>query len=187
MGAGDEEIDRIRIETARLVLRDVVETDLDGFLAYMADPAYIHHLPLDPMDRAGVQALVDRVLLRQTPGPRERYFLAVEERTSGRLIGEAIFKRLSTVEGEIGWGVAGDCRGQGIATEIGQALRRFGFGTLQLHRLIARCEVSNAASERVMAKLGMSKEGILREHIFARGRWWSSALWSVLASEIDYQ
>jgi [ribosomal protein S5]-alanine N-acetyltransferase len=181
MGAGNEAIDRLRIETPRLVLRDVVETDVDGFHAYMADPAYIRYLPLDPMDWADVQALVDRVLLRQAPGPRERYFLAVDDRASGRLIGEAIFKRLSEVEGEIGWGVAGPYQGRGIATEIGQALLRFGFESLRLHRLIARCEVGNVASERVMAKLGMSREGVLREHIFARGRWWSSALWSVLS------
>ncbi|HLZ66210.1 MAG TPA: GNAT family N-acetyltransferase [Aliidongia sp.] len=185
MGAGDEEIDRIRIETRRLVLRDVVEGDVEGFYAYMADPAYIRHLPLDPMDRAEVQALVDRVLVRQGGSPRERYFLAAIERATGRLIGEAIFKRLNEVEGEIGWAVAGPDQRRGFATEIGRALLRFGFEDLRLHRLIARCEVGNAASERVMAKLGMGREGVLREHLRARGRWWSSAQWSILAGEFE--
>jgi len=180
MGAGDEEIDRVRLQTDRLILRDVVPGDVDGFHAYMADPAYIRHLPLDPIGRDGVQALVDRVLLRQGPGPRERYFLAAVERASGRLVGEAIFKRPSDVEGEIGWAVAGPDQGQGLATEIGRALLHFGFEDLRLHRLIARCEMSNHASERVMDKLGMCREGILREHLFARGRWWSSAQWSML-------
>ena len=179
MGAGDEEIAPIRLETDRLILRDVVEGDVDGFLAYMADPAYIRHLPLDPIDRAEVQALVDRVLLRQGP-QRERYFLAAIDRKSGRLIGEAIFKRTSEIEGEIGWAVAGPDQGQGLATEIGRSLITFGFQGLQLHRLIARCEIENHASERVMAKLGMKREGVLREHLFARGRWWTSAQWSIL-------
>ena len=185
MGAGDEEIEAVRLETDRLILRDIIPGDLDGFLAYMADPGYIRHLPLDPMGRAEVQALVERVLLRQGPDPRERYFLAAVERSSGRLIGEAIFKRASGVEGEIGWAVAGPDQGQGLATEIGRALLTFGFGNLRLHRLIARCEVGNHASERVMAKLGMTREGILREHLFARGRWWSSAQWSMLASDCE--
>jgi len=185
MGAGDEEIAPIRLETDRLILRDVVPGDVDGFFAYMADPAYIRHLPLDPIDRAEVQALVDRVLLRQGPGPRERYFLAAVDRQSNRLIGEAIFKRVSEVEGEIGWAVAGPDQSQGLATEIGRALIDFGFRELQLHRLIARCETSNHASERVMAKLGMEREGILREHLFARGRWWTSAQWSVLNYHIS--
>jgi len=180
MGAGDEEITPVRLETDRLILRDVVPDDVDGFLAYMADPAYIRHLPLDPIDRAEVQALVDRVLLRQGPGPRERYFLAAVDRRSGRLIGEAIFKRTGEFEGEMGWAVAGPDQGKGLATEIGRALIAFGFQELQLHRLIARCEIDNRASERVMAKLGMEREGILREHLFARGRWWTSAQWSVL-------
>jgi ribosomal-protein-alanine N-acetyltransferase len=187
MGAGDEEIIPIRIETDRLILRDVVAEDVDGFHAYMADPAYVRHLPLDPMDRAEVQALVDRVLLRQGVPPRDRFFLAALERDSGRLIGEAIFKIIDAAnrQGEIGWGVAGPDQGRGIATEIGRALIRFGFADLGLHRLIARCEVGNDASERVMAKLGMTKEGILREHLFARGRWWSSAQWSILVGEAN--
>jgi [ribosomal protein S5]-alanine N-acetyltransferase len=183
MGAGDEEIDPVRLETDRLVLRDVVSGDVDGFHAYMADPAYIRHLPLDPVDRAEVQALVDRVLLRQGPGPRERYFLAAVDRGSGRLIGEAIFKRRGDVEGEIGWAVAGPDQARGFATEIGRALVNFGFADLRLHRLIARCEIDNRASERVMAKLGMVREGVLREHLFARGRWWTSVQWSILASD----
>ena len=187
MGAGDEEITPIRIETDRLILRDVVAEDVDGFHAYMADPAYVRHLPLEPMDRAEVQALVDRVLLRQGLPPRDRFFLAVLDRASGRLVGEAIFKILDAAngQGEIGWAVAGPDQGRGIATEIGRALIRFGFVDLKLHRLIARCEIGNDASEWVMAKLGMTKEGTLRDHLFARGRWWSSAQWSILAGEAN--
>lgn len=186
MGAGDEEITPIRIETDRLTLRDVVAEDVDGFHDYMADPAYVRHLPLDPMDRAEVQALVDRVLLRQAMPPRDRFFLAAIERSSGRLIGEGIFKILDAAngQGEIGWAVAGPDQGRGIATEIGRALIRFGFVDLRLHRLIARCEIGNDASERVMARLGMTREGVLRDHLFACGRWWNSAQWSILAGEI---
>ena len=187
MGAGDEEITPIRIETDRLILRDVVAEDVDGFHAYMADPAYVRHLPLEPMDRAEVQALVDRVLLRQGLPPRDRFFLAVLDRASGRMVGEAIFKILDAAngQGEIGWAVAGPDQGRGIATEIGRALIRFGFVDLKLHRLIARCEIGNDASERVMAKLGMTKEGTLRDHLFARGRWWSSAQWSILVDDLN--
>jgi RimJ/RimL family protein N-acetyltransferase len=185
MGAGHEEIAPIRLETDRLVLRDVVESDVAGFQAYMTDPAYVRYLPLDPMDPAAVQALIDRVVLRQATPPRDWIFLAVMERASGRLVGEAIFKILDAAngQGEIGWGVAGPDQGRGIATEIGRALLRFGFIEHKLHRLIARCEIGNAASERVMAKLGMTKEGVLRDHLRARGRWWTSAQWSMLTGE----
>jgi RimJ/RimL family protein N-acetyltransferase len=36
-----------------------------------------------------------------------------------------------------------------------------------------------------MAKLGMPEEGVLRENVFARGEWWSSAQSSILSSEWD--
>jgi RimJ/RimL family protein N-acetyltransferase len=34
-----------------------------------------------------------------------------------------------------------------------------------------------------MAKLGMREEGVLRENVYARGEWWSSAQSSILSSE----
>ena len=73
--------------------------------------------------------------------------------------------------------------GRGLGTEIGHAMLQLGF-SLGLHRLYARCRVQNIASLRIMAKLGMSEEGTLRENVNARSEWWSSAQWSVLRTDV---
>ena len=57
------------------------------------------------------------------------------------------------------------------------------FDRLELHRVYARCRLEHEASARIMAKLGMREEGVLRENVFARGHWWSSLQASVLADE----
>jgi [ribosomal protein S5]-alanine N-acetyltransferase len=111
--------------------------------------------------------------------------MAAVDKPSGEIIGEAILHVRSSRwrQGEIGWGVIASRSGVGLATEIGHAMLRLGFDEIGLHRIFAQCRTENLASRRVMAKLGMHEEGILRENVFVRGEWWSSAQSSILSSE----
>jgi RimJ/RimL family protein N-acetyltransferase len=63
------------------------------------------------------------------------------------------------------------------------ALLRFGFETLGLHRVWGYCLAANEASWRVMERLGMQREGLLRENEYLQGRWWDTAVYGLLASE----
>ena len=54
--------------------------------------------------------------------------------------------------------------GQGIATEAARAVVDWGFGRFNLHKVYARAHVCNRRSWRVMEKLGMTREGVLRGH-----------------------
>ena len=60
---------------------------------------------------------------------------------------------------------------QGFATEAAGMLVKFGFAELDLHRIIATCDAENTASSRVLEKIGMRWEGLLREEKWAKGRW----------------
>jgi [ribosomal protein S5]-alanine N-acetyltransferase len=172
------------IETERLLIRDVLLSDRDAFYAYMRREDYWRHVPIEPPTPAWVETLVRNCVQSQERDARTHYFLAVEAKDIGTVIGEAILRIENFKHGqaEIGWGVDSDWTGRGIGTEIGRAMLQFGFG-LGLHRLYARCRIQNAASLRIMMKLGMSEEGVLRENVNARGEWWSSAQWSVLKPE----
>ncbi len=59
----------------------------------------------------------------------------------------------------MGWWTTADGAGQGHATEAAQAVLDFGFAHLNAKRIWAGCDVDNAASERVMQKIGMALEG----------------------------
>jgi [ribosomal protein S5]-alanine N-acetyltransferase len=61
-------------------------------------------------------------------------------------------------EVEIGWWLARDCWGQGLATEAASTTLRDGFERVRLGRVIALAQPANLASIRVMKKLGMSYE-----------------------------
>jgi len=51
---------------------------------------------------------------------------------------------------------------------------------VRLHRVYARCDARNAASAKVMARLGMREEAHLHEHAFVKGRWDEELIFSIL-------
>jgi RimJ/RimL family protein N-acetyltransferase len=69
----------------------------------------------------------------------------------------------------------------GYATEAGRALLDFGFGPLGLHRIMARHLARNPASGRVMEKLGMEREGVLRHHVLKWGVFEDLVVYAALA------
>ena len=66
------------------------------------------------------------------------------------------------------------------ATEAGRALLSFAFEVAGMHRVYARCDARNAASARVMARLGMHEEAHLREHAHFKGRWDEELIFAIL-------
>jgi RimJ/RimL family protein N-acetyltransferase len=173
------------IETPRLIIRDVLGSDAEGFLGYMQKEPYWRDVPIEQPTLQSMTALVNASLQDQARQPRTDYFLAAVEKRSQSVIGEAILhvRSLRWKQGEIGWGVSHTHTGRGLATEIGFAMLKLAFDTLKLHRVYAQCRVENHASRRIMAKIGMRQEGILRENVLARGAWWSSVQCSALAHE----
>lgn len=68
-------------------------------------------------------------------------------------------------QAEIGYWIGVEYWNQGYCTEAGRILVRFGFETLELHRIEGRHLMRNPASGRVLSKLGMRHEGIHRDAI----------------------
>lgn len=70
---------------------------------------------------------------------------------------------------ELGYWVGVEHQRKGYATEAARRLVRFAFEALDLRRVFARHLARNPASGRVMEKLGMAKEGVLRRHTLKWG------------------
>jgi RimJ/RimL family protein N-acetyltransferase len=59
----------------------------------------------------------------------------------------------------------------------------FGFQVQDLHRITAAIGPDNTASIAVVKKLGFTREGRLRDHVFTNGAWRDSELYSILVHE----
>ena len=73
--------------------------------------------------------------------------------------------------------------GKGYATEAGRALLRYGFEDLRLNRIHAHSLARNAASRRVLTKLGMKEEGVLRQHAKIGTRFLDVVIMAVLRQD----
>lgn len=84
---------------------------------------------------------------------------------------------------EVGYWIGLPAWGRGYATEAAAALFGYAFGGLGVHRVEGRHFTRNAASGRVMQKLGMRPEGLMREAVRRWDRFEDLALYAVLSSE----
>lgn len=175
------------IETRRLTIREYTDNDWPDVYAYVREDVFWRFQAGEAPTEDKVKALIQWAVREQKIAPRVNYFLAVTETNSGDLIGEAVMKCLPPGhgQGEIGFGIARAHWQKGYATEVARALIEAGFGTLKLNRISAQCAPENKASIRVMQKLGMAREGLLREHYQAGGKYWSSVIYAVLAREYE--
>jgi RimJ/RimL family protein N-acetyltransferase len=146
------------IETERLLLRPFVPDDQDGLARLHAEESFWWY----PLRRAMTPAESEGFLLRvlaHTADPGRPAFHAVIERSSGALIGwaglsvpDVLPEVLPAVE--VGWRLGADHRGRGYATEAGAVTLRWGFEDLRLDSVVSIFEPDNAASGRVMDRLG---------------------------------
>jgi [ribosomal protein S5]-alanine N-acetyltransferase len=95
---------------------------------------------------------------------------AVTESEGGRLVGGAgLTITAAHHRAELGYWIAQDRWGVGLATEASRALVSYAFDTLGLHRVDAHHYVENAPSGAVMRKLGMQYEGRVRAMVWRDG------------------
>jgi ribosomal-protein-alanine N-acetyltransferase len=151
-----------RFETARLRLRPYTAGDVGD----------LHRLWIDPEVRRYLRD--GEVISRQQAASEVRDGIArfaawgfgewaVFPREEERLIGFCGFRFVAgTPEIELLYGLAADCWGQGLATEAARAVLRFGFEERRLSRITASADRPNAASVRVLEKLGMCFERCAR-------------------------
>jgi RimJ/RimL family protein N-acetyltransferase len=145
------------LRTARLRLRRWRPSDAAPFAALNADPRVMEHFPA-LLSRDESNALVARI---EDHFARHGFGLwAIEiagETPFAGFIGLNVptFEASFTPCVEIGWRLAADFWGRGIATEGAQAALRFGFDSVGLHEIVSFTVPENMRSRRVMEKLGM--------------------------------
>ena len=89
--------------------------------------------------------------------------------------------------GEMGYWIGTAYWGNGYCTEAAKAVLTYGFEVLGLHKIHALHMATNPASGRVMAKIGMSQEGFLKEHFKKWGTFTDYHEYGILATEYQDQ
>jgi RimJ/RimL family protein N-acetyltransferase len=110
---------------------------------------------------------------------------ALELLTEKKLIGMNALRHIDRehAQAEIACWVGKDWWNQGFASEAGEAMIRFGFETLQLNRIYAYYMTRNPASGKVLTRIGMREEGILRQRVRKWGVFEDVAVLAILRED----
>lgn len=162
----------MRVETERLSLRPVAQSDADALCAMDADPEVRRWLDLPeatPLDKVHTWLQSLDNLRERGPGMD---FWAIEEKASASFLGWVHLKPFSISrvarlhpelvigddEWDIGWRLQRQFWGQGFATEAAQALTQKALTDWGAPRVVAVALMGNTPSFRVMEKCGLTLE-----------------------------
>jgi len=170
----------MELRTARLFLRPFRADDHADLHAIAGDPAVVRWMDWGPNTPEDTGVFLDYALESEAETPRRTWKFAVIRET---LIGSAELHIESPEHrrGTMGYLIAPAAQGQGYATEAARAVLDFGLTGGGLHRITATCDPENVGSTRVLEKIGMSREGHLRDHFLIRGEWRDRLLFAKLA------
>jgi RimJ/RimL family protein N-acetyltransferase len=150
---------RTILETSRLQLRELAETDLDFMVEMLVDADVMRYIP----KRLTRELSADWIAMQMTRYQVDGYglWLAVERETA-RPVGQVGLVRQSindAEETEVGYLIHRPFWRHGFATEGARACRDYAFETLRKPRIIALVRPDNLQSEGVAKNLGMEAIG----------------------------
>lgn len=145
------------LRTERLVVRPLRDADVAALFAWGRDPAIAEHVEFEPFATlAEARSLFEAALDAYASGWPAPYGIAWRE-APGRVVGTIALwgSSAGSREVELGFTLAHEVWGRGVATEAGAAMRDAAFAELGAETLLARVKAENHASARVLEKLGL--------------------------------
>ncbi|WMX46191.1 GNAT family N-acetyltransferase [Streptomyces roseicoloratus] len=164
-----------------VVLRPVTEDDVPALLPMLRDPEIAR--------LTGSHGDVEESALRAWYGSRgvqtNRLDLAVVERATGRVVGEAVLNEWDRANESCAFRIAlsPDTVGRGLGTEATRLIVGHAFETLGLYRVWLEVYAFNPRARRAYEKAGFRPEGVLRGALLWEGERVDAVLMAALAPE----
>lgn len=170
------------IETSRLLLRPFEIGDVDDVFAYARDPEWSRFLRLlpRPYEAADAERFIARQILRDRAVHPS--WAVVDD---GTVVG-GVNLRFDTTHrlAELGYSIARSRWNQGYCSEAARSVIDAAFERRpNLNRIHARADSDNDGSQRVMEKIGMTREGVLRSSRVERGEVYDEVWYAILRTE----
>ena len=160
-----------QLETERLIIRRFKEEDWKDLYEYLSDEKVVHY---EPYQVFSIEASQNEAKSRAESSA----FLAVCLKENNKLIGNIYFAKQEFKTWEIGYVFNRSYQGKGYATEAAKAVIAYGFHTRGARRIVAMCNPLNTASWRLLERLGMRREGHLRQNIYFKRDEHGKPIWS---------
>ncbi|MCG7407330.1 GNAT family N-acetyltransferase [Paenibacillus sp. ACRRX] len=169
------------LHTDRLLLRQLRADDAEDLFSYFSLDQVTEFYDLDSFTnceqaRELILSWVSRY--ERQEGIRWGITLKSENRVIGTCGFHNWFKE--HFKAEVGYELHPDYWRQGIMSEAVNAIVGYGFEQLELNRIEAFIDPANEASRRLLTKIGMQEEGLLRACFFEKGKFVDASLFAIL-------
>jgi [ribosomal protein S5]-alanine N-acetyltransferase len=169
----------MKLVSARLYLRDIKQSDVDAVHEYASSLEVVRHQEWGPNTVEQTEAFVAGCLAEGAM-PESRTVNLGLVLNNGRLIGS--YRATLSEDGadaEIGYSLNPEFWGQGYGTEAALRLIEYLKDERQVRRVFATSRPENAASIRIMEKLGMRQVDCYRKNVLIRGEWRDTLVFSM--------
>ncbi len=160
------------IRTQNLRLTPVTTQNADALWRILQQPDLRAYQDLPNVGNAAFVQMVARRPRRLVPGETGRFEWLIYARGVRKALGWVSLRvpERDRATGEIGYSIVRESRGRGIASEAVRALIDESFESAALERLRAYCLAENAASRRVLERIGFTNDGVLPHGASVNGR-----------------
>jgi [ribosomal protein S5]-alanine N-acetyltransferase len=175
-----------RFETERLILRRLEKGDAARVqeLAGDYEVAYNTLMMPHPYEDGLAEPFIERVNEEWDHG--NSYTFCIASKSDNLLMGViGIHPAPTNRNAEIGYWIGVPYWNKGYVTEAARRVVQFGFEDLKLNRIHASYFTRNPASGRIMQKIGMTYEGMMRQHYMRFGEFVDVGYYAILRSEYD--
>ncbi len=156
----------IELRTDRLLLRRFQPKDVEDALAYRDDPEfgrYLPHIP-QPYTRKHAEAFVEGNI-RESWDDSPTFAVVLDDHVIGTVNFDVDRKQQLAM---VGFAISRQHWGKGLASEAVRAALDWAFASHDVAKIWACTDARNLRSQRLMEKLGMQREGLLRSHELSR-------------------
>jgi RimJ/RimL family protein N-acetyltransferase len=170
------------IETERLILSQLKEEDLPFVTEYLQDKIFSDVTSNIPYPYTGEHARFWMKMSRESFENNTGYTFAVRNK-EGQILGAIGLHDRDDDKAELGYWMGKPFWNKGYVTEAATALIDFGFNELQINKIYATYFLDNPASGRIMEKIGMEKEALLKQHLKKDGKYIDVMMYSILKNK----
>lgn len=173
------------LNTARLHLRQIQPSDAEALFSYFSKDEVTEFFDLPTFqDIAEAQELVKTWQDRYDRKDTIRWAICLKENPD-ELIGTCGFHNFSNehFRAEIGYELHPRFWQKGMMTEVITCILDYGFSELKLNRIEAFIDPANIASRKLLEKVGLSSEGVLRDYFFEKGRFVDAEMFALLKKD----
>lgn len=179
----------VELRTERLLFRPFTLDDVEDLLEYTQDPEWArfqNNIPPVPYSREDAEKIVtmfSNSSVWEKVGILQIFTIVFDNKVIGEIGVNQREEDRKNERTELVYSLSRQYWGKGLMTEAARAVMNWAFQTYSFNRMYAYCDPRNIGSRRVLEKIGMKQEGLLRGHLVWNGEVRDAMYYGILRSE----